>query len=275
MKSILVPTDFSDCAEYALNAAVKLAELFKASLYVLHSEDLPPYWEQLPDLEQQKWASVNKASEEASKHLYKVKEQYNKLRLTTISTAKPLPEAISCYVKKHGIELIVMGSHGASGKSEFFIGSNTQKVVRTVHCPTLVIKHPLETINFRKIVFASSFHETEMEGFLRFKDLIKHFIPEVHLVYIQHSIIHQPDDVQMEAMRTFEKACAPLKCHLHIYNDFSVDNGIRSFADKLNADLIAISYHVRHPLKRMLIGSNVEAIINHAQLPVLTIDFKN
>ena len=171
------------------------------------------------------------------------------------------------------IDLIVLGSHGASGKSEFFIGSNAQKVIRTVHCPTLVIKHPLKSVEFKNVVFASTFQESDMEAFLVFKNLVKHFIPEVHLVYVNKSIIGPPSNIQIEAMKPFEQACAPLVSHLHIYPDLSVDNGIRSFAEKINADLISISYHERHPLKRMLIGSNVEAIINHAERPVLTIDF--
>ena len=275
MKSILVPTDFSDCAANALDVAAKLAKRFGATLYLLHSEDLPPYWEQLPETEKQKWSSVNQASKLARQNLDQIKKRYPNLQLKTISTPKNLPAAIASEVKEHGVELIVIGSHGASGKNEFFIGSNTQKVVRTVHCPTLVIKNHLEKIDFQKVVFASSFHESEMEGFLHFKNLIKHFIPEIYLVHVQHSIIHPPIPIQLETMKPFERAAAPLKCHSYIYNDFSVDKGIRSFAEKLGADLIAISYHERHPLKRMLIGSNVEAIINHAELPVLTIDFEN
>ncbi|MEO1262536.1 MAG: universal stress protein [Bacteroidota bacterium] len=275
MKRILVPTDFSECAANALDAAAQLAERFDATLHLLHSEDLPPYWEQLPEEEKQKWATVNQASDKAKHQLKQFKEKYPNLHLETTCTPKQLPAAISAHVEQHGIELIVIGSHGASGKNEFFIGSNTQKVVRTIHCPTLIIKNPLKDINFHKVVFASSFNESELEGFVHFKNLVKHFIPEIHLVYVQHSIINPPTQIQLETMKPFERACAPLQCQSHIYNDFSVDKGIRSFADKLGADLIAISYHERHPIKRMLIGSNVEAIINHAELPVLTIDFEN
>ena len=274
MKNILVPTDFSKCADNALNAASKLATRFDAVLHVLHSEDLPPYWEHLPEAEKKKWAAVKKASAIAALKLDRIKKRYSENKLITSSTPRPLPEAINNYSKDHGIELIVMGSHGSSGKNEFFIGSNTQKVVRMVHAPTLVVKYPLENINFPKVVFASGFQESEMKAFLYFKNIIKHFIPEIHLVHIQHAIIHPPLEVQKESMKPFEKAAAPLPCFSHIYNDLSVDTGIRSFARELGADLIAISNHEKHPLKRMLIGSNVEAVINHSELPVLTIDFQ-
>ena len=190
-----------------------------------------------------------------------------------ITTAKPLNVAVADCVSRHGIDLIVMGSDGASGKSEFFIGSNAQKVIRTVHCPTLIVKKPLASIEFQNVVFASAFQESDMEAFKVFKNMVKHFIPQIHLVYINKSIFDKPSTLQIEAMKPFSQECEPLKCQLHIYPDLSVDSGIRSFADKIGADLIGISYHERHPLKRMLIGSNVEAVINHAELPVLTIDF--
>ena len=274
MKSILVPTDFSEHAGYALDVAVKLANRFNAKLFLLNSQDLPPYWDNLPTQEKEKLTLAMRGLQQAEEKLQKKKrENYPSVPIEVFTTPESLPGAVNHFIKKHGIDLIVIGSHGASGKSEFFIGSNAQKVIRAVHCPALVIKRPLEKLDFKKVVYASNFHETEMEGFLFFKNIIKHFIPEIHLVYIQHTIIHPPVPVQLETMKPFELAAAPLKCQSHIFNDLSVDSGIRSFADELNANLIAISYHERRPLKRMLIGSNVEAVINHADLPVLTVDF--
>ena len=49
-------------------------------------------------------------------------------------------ETITVKAKEHDIDLIVMGSHGASGVKEFFVGSNTEKIVRTAHCPVLTSK---------------------------------------------------------------------------------------------------------------------------------------
>ncbi len=274
MKNILVPTDFSECAKYAFNAAVLWASRFGSKIFLLNSQDLPPYWDNLPQDEKSKWTLANQSIEKDTCSIEQIKEAHPEIQIETLLTPRSLPQAVSECVEKHGIDLVVMGSHGASGKNEFFIGSNAQKVIRIVHCPTLVVKQPLQNIDFKQVIYASSFLETDMNAFLVFKDLIKHFIPRVHLVYVNKSIFDKPAAVQIEAMKPFEKACHPLPCQLHIYPDLSVDSGIRSFADRIDADLISISYHERHPLKRMLVGSNVEAIINHAERPVLTIDFK-
>ncbi len=273
MKNILVPTDFSPCANNATDAAVSLARRCGAKVHLLNSQDLPPYWDSLPKKEQSKWASVSKPAAVASSQLLQLKKKYPGTEVFTATSSANLPEAVKKYITGHGIDLVVMGSHGAKGKNEFFIGSNTQKVVRTIHCPCLVLKHGLKTVDFRKVVFASSFLPSEMESFLYFKNFIKKFIPEIHLVAICTSIFDAPRPIQLEAMKPFEKACAPLVCHSHVYKDISIDKGTRSFAQDIGADLVAISYHDRHPLKRMLVGSNVEAIVNHSALPVLTIDF--
>ena len=258
IKSILVPTDFSECAGFALDAAVELSRRFNARLHLLHCLDLANEPDPPPALERLERLVPSRPG---------IPIEYHYVPL-------PLPESVAAYVQDNGIDLIVMGSYGASGKSEFFIGSNTQKVVRTVHCPVLVLKKPLPEISFDKVVFASSFNETERAPFLHFKDLVKHFIPEVHLVIVHTSSLFDPPYiVSQEAMNGFKELCRPLECKTHILRDFSVEKGIRSFASDIGAELIGISNHYRHPVKRMLVGSNVEALINHAEVPVLSIDY--
>ena len=100
------------------------------------------------------------------------------------------------------------------------------------------------------------------------------FLPEIHLLAVHTSeFFDAPYILQHEAMKDFMKLAEPLACKKHIMRDFSVDSGSRSFAEKIGADLIGISNHHRSPLKRMLVGSNVEALVNHANVPVMTIDY--
>ncbi|MCB0635227.1 MAG: universal stress protein, partial [Lewinella sp.] len=66
-----------------------------------------------------------------------------------------------------------------------------------------------------------------------------------------------------------------LPCFTHLYRDLNPERGIRGLATELGADLIGISNLHRHPLKRVLSGSTVEALVNHSHLPVLSIDFRD
>lgn len=186
-----------------------------------------------------------------------------------------LVDVIRDYVERYGVDLLCMGSHGASGKSEYFIGSNTQKVVRCVHRPVLVFKEPMAELVLEKVVFASDFSAEEEGAFLRFKEIVKHFVPEIHLLMVRTSTLFEGSPARgKEAMTHFLPLCAPLKGFTHLYQDFNVDQGIRVFSQAIGASLVGISNHQRHPLRRLLTGSNVEALINHSALPVLSIDYE-
>ncbi len=273
MKNILVPTDFSPCANNAVEAAAMLAKRFGATLHLYACLDLPGKWQTLSKKEQEQETEALAAIRRTEMKFEELKKKYEGVSFQTAFADGKLHENIADYARIHGMDIIVMGSHGASGKNEYFIGSNTQKVVRMVHCPVLVVKEPLARMDFRRVVFASDFQEEEMASFVRFLSWVKPFMPEVHLVAVQSSPFDTPMPVKKEAMQAFKNACKPLACKTHVFKDFSVSGGIRHFSEKISADLIALSNHHRHPLKRMLVGSNVEALVNHADLPVLTIDF--
>ncbi|HMQ48529.1 MAG TPA: universal stress protein [Saprospiraceae bacterium] len=261
MKSILVPTDFSDFATLAADAAAELARRFEAKLFFFHCLENSPS-DTAPEVDQ------------VADTLNAYRGKYPEIDIQTGYASGTVAATIAQYAAEHAIDFLVMGSHGRSGKSEYFIGSVTQKVIRQVHCPVLVVKEPLTDWSFDKVVFASSFHENEVAAFLHFKDFVKHFAPEIHLVEIQTgSLFDPPYFLSKESMERFRHLASPFYCRTHVLQDWNVDHGIRSFAEKIGAKLIGISNHHRHPLKRMLVGSRAEALINHAGLPVITIDY--
>ncbi|MCI5083516.1 MAG: universal stress protein [Saprospiraceae bacterium] len=267
MKNILVPTDFSAFAKYAFDAAVLFAKRFNGCrIHLLHQLP-PPTGEATPKNQQ--------AEENALVLLSNLKNQQPDLDIRTNIIREPLTKSIQEFVERHGIELIIMGSHGSSGANELFIGSNTQKVVRGVRCPVLVLKQPLENIKFDRVIYASNFHQDDTDAFLKFKAFVAPFIPEIHLVEVHTSSLFDPPYfLSKESMERFQKLAEPFECEAHIQRDFSIEKGIRAFAESLNADLIAISNHNRHPVKRIFSGSNVEALVNHANTPVLSIDYQ-
>ena len=274
MKSILIPTDFSLCAQNAENAGMQLAKKFGAKVYLFHHANLPKDWEEM-------FVEERERHPEALKKIYEIESSFERIRklfpditIETHITGGNWIDRMRQFVAQKSVDLIVMGSHGAGGKNEFAIGSNTQKVVRRVHCPIIVIKEPLKKVNFNKVIYASSFNLAEKEAFLKFKDFIKHFLPEIHLVTIHNSeFLDGPISLQKEVLKDFVELSKPLTAIPHIVGNFSIDGGIRHIANNLEADLVVVSNHYKRPLKRMLVGSNVEALVNHANMPVLTIDY--
>lgn len=260
---ILVPTDFSDCANYAAKIAMKLAKQSNATVHFLTVYDLLPNQE----LEHKKKLALTQIGTRYANQGVTIKTSYVKGKFL---------QSINDYIKSNNIDLLVMGSHGASGLNEIMIGSNTQKVVRNIHCPSLVIKESLESVDFKNIVFASDFSLKEKEVFERFLEFIQQFSnPHIHLVAVNtSSFFNQPEFLLRDAMKEFKNMTGEIPCTMNIQYNFNVENGIRYFSETINADLIVVSNYQKSMLRKLFVGSTVEALVNHSKTPILSLDFE-
>lgn len=276
MKNILVPTDFSAFASFATNAAFEFAADNGSTIHLFSKIDIHKNWFDLTDEEKKQYPESRQRihNTEVLFKEWKEKAEAKKIPIKVYWSGGKLIESINKYVKANGIDFIIMGSHGTSGKNEYFIGSNTQKVVRTIHCPVLVIKEELSENKPKKVIFASDFNENDKAAFQYLLDFVRPFKPEIHLLEVNTSSwFGQPYILVKAAMKDFKTMCGDLPCYTYFYRDWSVDSGVRNLAEEIGADLISISNAEHRPLRKMMRGSNVEAIVNHANIPVLSIDF--
>jgi nucleotide-binding universal stress UspA family protein len=140
-KRILVPTDFSELSQTAARYGAKLALGLHAALHLLYVvvDPLPGGWAadtgQLPGL-------LDRMAEQAREKLDLLLGADEKAALqvkASVGTGQPADEIVD-YAKTNGIELIVMGTHGRGGIEKMWLGSVTEKVLRKVHCPVLVLR---------------------------------------------------------------------------------------------------------------------------------------
>lgn len=276
---ILVPTDFSMFADYAVDAAIKIAKhLEGAEIHLYHCADLPDDWEDLPSEMRYKDSFNKPRAIWVRNKLSKIKAEIeshgigSEIHYTGGKFVKNIREVSD----KIDFDLVVMGSHGISGKAEWYIGSNTQKVIRKLHHNVLVVKEDIQKVCFDEVLFVTGLFEDDKEAFKRFLSFIKPFNPRtVHVMSVDTaSFFTQPSNVMHAALKEFEAIAEGSNVETHFYKDYSIVTGVTKFADEKKIDLIAISNQVRHPLKRVFSGSNVEMLINRAQVPVLSIDYK-
>lgn len=273
---ILCPTDFSTVANYAFDAACLLASKLKAELHLFHNmgndaigpnefdnETYAPY----------QHAVVSAAEEQLA--LLREKGRSCKVVINTHLNSGNFLDNIRDLMAQIPYDFVVMGSHGASGKREWLIGSNAQKVVRKIHTNVLIIKEPLKELQLEKAVFATGLLPEDKKAFRNFLDLTSLLnIKEVHVLSIHTSgIFNPPQIVMQEALKDFADIAEGYTCKTHYYEDISVEAGIRHFTEKNRMDLIAIANHPRHPLRRIFSGNTVEMVVNHAEVPVLSVDY--
>lgn len=141
---ILVPLDFSRCSEYALEYAKAIVKPLHGSLHLLHVIE--------PPVAHSDWgytferAEVANSSERAGVAMAKELETLEKEGFTAsseIMTGTPY-YAIASYADERGMDLLIISTHGRHGFQRFLMGSTTERVLRTVHCPVLSVHPPRE-----------------------------------------------------------------------------------------------------------------------------------
>jgi len=272
MKRILVPIDFSEQAKCAVKAAGQIARKVGAEVYLLHMIDLPSGES---DLE----AHSDASSPAKMLYLQKTHEKFREfLRSKLLEDVVGHEEVrfhktfsgIIEYSKELDIDLIIMGSQGATGFKEMFIGSNTEKVVRRSDIPVLVVKKNMADLNLSKFVFATDFSENVKPAFARFLKFIKIFNASVDLLFINTVHNFESTHKTSKRLREFIVEFDLPEHSLNIYNDRSIEKGILNYTKDSGAGVIALITHQRSGLSSMFNESISEDLVNHALKPVLT-----
>ncbi len=277
MKNILVPTDFSDEANNALNLAHIVASKLGADINLLHVVEAPGASSFKVTGETDVSSSmddvyvgmvVGKAKESfeeiASSSKYEgVNINYDIKVGNTFNT-------IFQKVAELGCQMIVMGTQGSSGLDEIFIGSNTEKVVRTAGCPVLSLKTEADESVFNDIVFATDMGENQGGMVSQLKEFQSAFNSTLHIVKVNTPNTFQSDRITKAQMRKFVEMHSIENCTTNIFNDTLEGDGIMYFAQDINAGMIAMATHGRTGLSHLFSGSIAEDIVNHAKRPVLT-----
>jgi nucleotide-binding universal stress UspA family protein len=140
IKRILMPTDFSETSDAALEYAVVLARAFSSSVHLLHvvrdiSEPGGGWHPPLSLLEEQKAGARETLSKLVERQPREVQVQ------TSLRVGSPFVEIVRC-AKELEADLIVMGTHGRGPVAHMLMGSVAEKVVRKAPCPVLTVRPP-------------------------------------------------------------------------------------------------------------------------------------
>lgn len=283
MIKFLVPYDFSEQAQNALDFSIKLAEKFEnVNIELIHVVEIPSTVQMgtmgggnvNPSMENQVFfleLMERRKSQFKEIEASHADKKYNfNTKLVLGNAFKGIAEAI----EQEDPTLVIMGSKGTSGFEELVIGSNTEKVVRHSHCPVVTIKAPVSPGDFKKIVFASDFKENDEELAKRMKELQELFEAELYLVVVNTPNNFETTRESSKRIKTFANKYDINHAVAEIYNSSSEEAGIIEFAEDINADLIAMSTRGHTGLKHFFSGSIAEDVVNHAKRPVWTYKVK-
>lgn len=274
MKNFLVPVDFSEYSENALRAAAALAKKHSAKIYAVHMVGIMPAI--VVRMEE-------KTSEEVKRHLDLAKEDMRQfldktylinVEIESIITINKVFEELPIVAKKVNADLIIMGSHGAKGIEELFVGTNTEKVIRHTDTPILVMKNRLSNMHFENVVFGCDLDAKLIPSLSKVLDFCLAIGSKLHMVYVNTPGLDFESTEEMNGLiedflKIAKKSIAISRDDIYIYNDYTIEKGIGNYAKMINADLIAIATHGKKGLSHFFTHSVGETMANHSKLPVI------
>lgn len=281
MKTILVPTDFSEHANNALDLAVQIAKKNDAKIHVVNViEGIRNFsFNTMGEAESvmgEEAFIVQKLIDQVKERLARLieKDEYESVAIETEVEMGSAYESISKVIAKHEADLLVMGTRGMSGLEEVLIGSNTEKVVRYSKCPVITVKDKIDLSHIKNIVFATNLTEDQTDLIVKLKEIQEVTGATLHLVKVNTPNHFHTQRHMQEEFKNFIAQHNLSNTTTSIYNESTEEDGILYFAEDLEACMIALGTHGRTGLLHLLSGSIAEDLVNHATIPVWTLSMK-
>ncbi|TAF34957.1 MAG: universal stress protein [Cytophagales bacterium] len=278
MENILIPTDFSGCAINALDYAVYLASLTKAKIYVHHSissqksygnEEFALYSELLLEKDADVRKKVETFIEPHQNALYVGSQE--PVQWQSAIGYSSLVEDIKKTVEQELISLIVMGTNGADGLKEVFIGSATADVAERMNCPLLAIPESAKFNGLKKIVYATDFHRYDPKVLQTLKRWALVLDANINCLHVSTDVDRYMDD--LKKMHELEQI-AGSSIKFHIVQAESLKDGIEKYNRKNPSDLLVMLNYHRSIVERLLHRSNSKKMVYSTKIPLLILKAK-
>ena len=274
MKKIIVPVDFSIHSENALKTAALLAKKTNATIIALHMLDIQEVnLSESPSYQQEKAVFFLKLAEKKISEFLQ-KGFLEDLEVVPLIKHYKIFSEVNQVAKEVNADLIVMGSHGVSGLKEFFMGSNTEKVIRFSEVPVFVVKKELKDTDFKDVVYATDFSEESIPAFKNMLKTLDVFNAKKHILYVNLPNENFKTSPEMDAIAheflIKAEGNTDRLINVNFVCERSIEKGILNFSNAVGADLITTATHGRTGLSHIFSGSISEDLSNHAALPIMT-----
>ncbi|MCJ7465950.1 MAG: universal stress protein [Maribacter sp.] len=277
MKNVLIPTDFSNNSINALNYALVLFKKIPCNFYIVHVLDFAERRVEViangPSLLEASPHKMASAVNELDKILQTVRDtsQFSGHRFFTQCYYGFFVEVIRKQVIDKKIDLILLGTKGASGLKKFIIGSNAGDVITKVRCNALIIPENAPPQVPKKIVFPSDFN------FFYTHAILQNITEIVNLCKASISILNvgtiQP---QLSAMQRHNKAelqdymeeIFPSSHDFQRLKGPKVTDTIQDFVSNKNIDMILMVAKNLNFLQQLLFTTTIKKVSFHTKVPV-------
>lgn len=274
MKSILVPTDFSNNANTAIDYACELARSLGAEITVLNIHT--------PAVTQYDIASViikneldraKELAEEKLGEISKMIQQQYQIACKTRFKVGGVVESIEDMIQNEEADFVIMGTRGASGLSKFLFGSNTARVIEKVDCPVLAIPDGCTFQTPKRIVYATDFNNAELNHIDKLVAVAQSFNSELMMVHIttdKEALLSEEMLKRNFAMKVSELTDYGAITYFAKYEE-NIVRALDSFTQQVRADWIAMLTRNRTSFEKFYNPSMTKKMAYQTKIPLLAI----
>lgn len=273
MKQILFPTDFSEAANTAFIYALKFADSFGAELLILHVYDLPIVeTPPLPESTKEIFDIVEMNQFESFREelpaLHKLAEEHKMGHVSMRNTLLygDLVYNINKLCDDEKIDLIVMGTKGASGLKETFLGSTTASVITNAKVPVLGIPAEAEYEPIKSIVFTTQYKDKDNDALRHALEIARKFKATLQCLYIKND--DDPEDIE-ERINEWKIFYRDEKIDFFNIAGDHIEQTILDFIENQQAGLLVMRTHKRSFFEGLFHRSLTKKMAYHSKIPLL------
>lgn len=260
--TILVPTDFSDVSDFAIDHAVEIARIFNHRICLLHViSKRTPGTQRHVALQEKLQVQADGISRRTG------------LSVSFLLEAGSIFTAISEVADRMAAEFIVMGIHGKKGV-QHVVGSYAYKVICSANVPVMVVKRMHHHVGYQNIIVPIDFSRESTQKITQAVLFAKYFNARIR-VFGFLSSVNKAKIIKKEALLknvtdVFKKQRIPVTTDLLVKPGIDWEEALMRFADETDADLIMIVAEKGSGIPEIFSSNSAENIIDKANVPVLT-----
>ncbi|WP_283635453.1 universal stress protein [Aquaticitalea lipolytica] len=278
MKNVLLPTDFSENSWNAILYALNFFKNEKCNLYLLHVNKISnltindsPYILTQEVIEE----VYNKPSKaQLKKLLRKISEQVpnnKKHNFYTITDYNFFIESIRNHVSEKKIDLIVMGTKGATGLKKLIVGSNTADIITKVKCATLVVPENANYVDIKEVAYPTDFSLLYgIETLQPIADILDTYNSSIRILHICKKG-EELNTSQKKSKELLEDFFIHHKYSFHFLTNKRVEDAVQCFVESMGVNMIVMVAKNLNYFQQILFHDKIEEISYHTDVPFLVL----
>lgn len=271
MNMILVPTDFSDAAKNALDYAINIAKRIKGEILLMNAYSIPRSGSSvmIDVSDVLKQDSIKKLQEEKQR----IESSLGNIKLSLVSKNGFMNSSIASAIAENEISFVIMGTTGASGIKETFIGSNTASLIKEINIPLIVVPKDFKGSKIANITLSTDLnHLKSSNPFKPLKTIMNGDGPHISIINVSEDLrTTDPSKFVNEALDLDDLFFGTDHSFKFVENS-DVEKGILEFTNDNHSDLLVVISRKRNFFETLFHKSISKKLAMHSDTPMMILN---